>query len=276
VTWHADPDLLERYAAGRLPDAAAWSLETHVNRCDACRLDLVPTAGLSGDRLSAIWADVDGRVRAAERPALERILVRGGVPEHHARLLLATPSLTRSWLVGVVIVLVLAVAGAWSGPVGGAAPLPFLLLAPLLPVAGVALAFGPRVDPAHDLTVIAPMASSRLLLSRTVAVLATSFVSAGIGTLALPVLGWAVAGWMLPALTLTAVTLAVSTRWDPLPAAATVAGAWIALVVGAEAASAVPLAAFGPGGQALAATLLVVSVVVLGRRLDRFELAVHP
>jgi hypothetical protein len=278
VSWHADRDLIERYAAGALPDAAAWSLETHVTSCEPCRLALASSEGVvDDDRLTAIWSDVDGRVRAVQRPLVERVLVRCGVPDHDARLLVATPSLTRSWLLGVAVVLSLAVAGAWLAPAGpGQVPLTFLLLAPLLPLAGVALSFGPGVDPAYDLGVVAPMASSRLLLVRATAVLVTSLLLAGMGTLALPVLAWSAAAWIVPALALTAAALAASTRWRPLPSAALISVVWVTVVVVAEVVGTVPRAAFQPAGQVAAALLLGGSLAVLARRIDRFDTAVSP
>ena len=54
----------------------------------------------------------------------------------------------------------------------------FLALAPLAPVAGVAITFGPGADPSFELTVASPISTVRLLLLRAAAVLATTLVLA--------------------------------------------------------------------------------------------------
>ena len=277
MSWHADAELLDRYSAGHLSDAAAWSVETHIMGCDVCRRRLgVAPDGVGDDRLAGVWADVASRVRLAERSWMERAIVRLGVREHEARLLLATPSHMRSWLLGMAVVVVLAVAGAWASTGQLAtAPLPFLIVAPLMPVAGVAAAFGPRVDPTHALAVVAPMSSFRLLLLRTAAVLTPSLLLAGVGAAALPSVGWAAAAWVLPALALTAGALAISTRWPPVLSAGMVAGTWVAVVMAVEVGSSMPLAAFGFVGQAVSILGLVLSLAVVARRRARFELATH-
>lgn len=279
MTWHADAGLLARYATGDLPDAAAWSVEMHVTTCAPCRAVLeAPTdrrvaTAIDEGRLDAVWATVDERVLARTRPLGERLLVRAGVADHDARLLAATPSLTASWLLGVAIVLAAGVAAAWLTPTGGTGPvLGFLLIAPLVPLAGVAVAFGRRVDPTHDLGVVAPMSSVRLLLLRGAAVVGTSVVLAAAAALALPTWGWVNVAWLLPSLALTAVTLAVTTRRaDPTIVAAVVAVGWVVAVLALEARTTGTLTAFGPTGQSAMALVLAASVVatVTGhRRLD--------
>ncbi len=52
----------------------------------------------------------------------------------------------------------------------------FLMVAAMLPVAGVAVAFGPGIDPTHEIALAAPMRADRLLLMRAAAVLAASIV----------------------------------------------------------------------------------------------------
>ena len=74
------------------------------------------------------------------RPLVERTLVHLGVRDHVARLLVATPSLHLSWFAAAAAALGFAVLAAVQRPDG---LLFFLVLAPLLPVAGVAFAFGP-------------------------------------------------------------------------------------------------------------------------------------
>jgi hypothetical protein len=93
----------------------------------------------------------------------ERLLVRLGVADHTARLLAATPALRGSWLLAVAVTLAFAVLAAWARP-GPDAILAFLCVAPLLPLAGIAVAYGPGIDPTYEIGLAAPLRSFRLLL----------------------------------------------------------------------------------------------------------------
>ena len=62
---------------------------------------------------------------------------------------------------------------------------PFLALAPLVPLAGVAVSFGPAPDPAGEAGLATPMHGAGLVLRRPIAVLATSLIVLVAGTLAL-------------------------------------------------------------------------------------------
>lgn len=283
MSWHVEVDLLDRYAAGSLPEAAAWSVETHVAGCAACRGVLNdappgPVSSMVGDeRLAAVWAEVDDRVRLTSRPRTERLLDHLGVPDHDARLLAATPSLTASWLLAVGSVLGAAVLGAWvAGPARPGSTFLFLLVAPLVPLAGVAVAFGPRVDPTHDLAVVAPMGSARLLLLRSVAVVGTSLLLATLGALALPIWGWSSVAWLLPALGLVTAALAAATRCSPSTAGIVLGTGWVVAVVALEAGPGPTLVAFGPTGQTFMAALLAVAAVVLGTGRQRLDPAARP
>lgn len=282
TTWHVDVALLRRYAAGALEDAAAWSLEAHLTGCARCRALLgpvthpvVPSVAPSlvpEERLAAVWSSVDERIRARQRPVVERLLVRLGVPDHDARLLAATPSLTGSWLLGVAVTLAAGVVATWlTRSVGTSSLLGFLLVAPLVPLAGVAVAFGPRVDPTYELGITAPISTVRLLLVRAVAVLATSVVLGGVAALALPSVGLFAAAWLVPSLALTAATLAASTRWSPALVAGTVALSWTVGVAVLELATRTPLVVFRPPGQLALVALLAVSVAVLATQRERLD-----
>src|SRR5439155_1248129 len=82
-----------------------------------------------------------------------------GVPDHLARLLAATPSLRVSWFGATVVALGFSILAAY----GKQDPLMFLIVAPILPLAGVAAAFGPHVDPAYEVGLSCPVRTSRLL-----------------------------------------------------------------------------------------------------------------
>jgi len=277
MTWHADPGQLHGYARGELDPARAASVEAHLLACPACRAG-VATA-VPRERLDRIWAGVAEAVDGPRPRPVERLLGWLGVPDHTARLLAATPSLHLSWFAAVAVTLGFAVVAA-HGSRGG--PLLFLLLAPLLPVAGVAAAYGPGIDPTHELAVAAPMPGSRLLLLRAAAVLASTTVLAALAALALPDLDWLAAAWLLPALGLTLASLALATVLHPAAAAGAVACGWVAAVVGTQGVAlrhlreplAGPVASvlFDPAGQLAFLVLAALAALTLARRADLIDL----
>jgi hypothetical protein len=224
--WHLDEELARRYAENRVPGMLATSVEQHLASCPACRALLrpvVPTA-----RLTAVWAEVLERVEAAPVGRLERLLRRVGLDEPTARLVAVTPLLRASWLAGTVLVLVLALLAAQTGAQAVAL---FLVLAPMLPVAGVALTFGPAADPAHEIVAATPYSPMRLLAVRTLVVVSSTFLPAAVAAALLPVdMGLALA-WLLPALALTVGTLALSTRLAPHVAASALGIGWVSVVL---------------------------------------------
>lgn len=279
MSWHADTAMLRDYVAGALDDVTRWSVEEHVSACASCRsaIEARGVAGLDLDAsLDAVWVEVTYELDVStRRSAVERLLVVCGVRDDLARLLVATPALTVSWLLGVAATLAVAVAAAWAGYTPGAAapsaPVVFLVLAPLLPLAGVAVSFGPGIDPTYDIGLAAPLQSGRLLLVRTVAVLTSSVPLALIAGLALPELNWAVVAWVFPALALAGATLALSTRVDPLLAGGALAMGWVGGVSLVEAAARAPLAAFGAPTQLAAAVVAAGAAVYVTRHHDRFD-----
>lgn len=266
MTWHADATTLARYASGGLDDPHTSSVEAHLIDCDMCRRrlsDHVPV-----DRLNDVWAAVVDSVDAPSATPVERFLLAVRVPGHVARLLAATPALGMSWLGGVAATLAfVAVAGSFSGD-PRVVPL-FLLLAPIVPVVGVAVSFGPRFDPAAELSIAAVMDSFRLLLLRALAILATTTVLTACAATILPAGGWIAAAWLLPAVALTSATLALG-RFIPLQLAA---GVLVAGWVVAAAASINPLrpaveavfSAFGPAGQVASLIVTLVSALFFFR-----------
>ena len=263
MTWHAAPDLLERYAGGVLDEAHAVSVEAHVLKCETCREALAARAPAP----PALWDEVALAISLPRPPLFERALVKAGVPDHVARLLGATRSLRTSWFAAVTAALAFAVA---SARLGGHTDL-FLTIAPLVPVAGVAVAFGPGVDPTYEVGVAAPLRSSTLLLIRTVAVVGTSMVLTGLLSLFLPQLDWTVAGWLLPSLGLTSIGLALASYWAPFRAYAVTAVAWGALMSFRLLHDSGSMDAFRTGGQAAFALVAVLGVAIVARRLEAFD-----
>ncbi|MEP6759514.1 MAG: zf-HC2 domain-containing protein [Actinomycetota bacterium] len=272
ATWHAAPEVLDRYAAEDLNDVHASSLEAHLLRCAHCRSSL--SARAQSPRLEAVWTGIEDALDAPRPGVVERLLLRVGVRGHVARLLAATPSLRLSWILAEAIALgtaAIAAQGAAGTNRAGASLFLFLMLAAVAPVAGVAAAFGPGVDPTYEIGIAAPMRSDRLLFIRATAVLCASLVIAGVAAVALPRSDWTVTVWLVPAFGLTLATLALATWVRPIAAAVVVGLGWVLLAAAASIASTDPLAAFHAGSQLLFLGLIAGSVVVLARRHAAYE-----
>ncbi|MFJ4243279.1 zf-HC2 domain-containing protein [Streptomyces iakyrus] len=272
MSWHVPEEDLRAYVRGELAAPALWSADAHLTSCARCRGALAEV----GDpvALDAGWERLDAELDAPRTGLLEKLLVRMGVPGHTARLLAATPVLRRSWLGAVVAVLLLSVAAGHSVRTGEF-PTLFLALAPLLPLAGVALSYGPALDPTYEMAVVAPMHGFRLLMIRTVAVLAVVLALNGLATLALPAYGLRALAWLLPGLALTATGLALTPRLGPVLAPSLVGGAWAGLLLAADvlrAGADVPLAPFTAAGQGVAAVVAALAAGLLFLLRDRFDL----
>jgi hypothetical protein len=265
--WHADGELLAAYHDQQLDAAARWSVEAHLTSCAACRRQagaLVDPARLR--RLREALIDAVDLPRAG---VAERLLVRLGVAGHTARLLAATPALRGSWLLAVAVALGFAVLAAWTHS-GQDANLAFLCVAPLLPLAGIAAAYGPGVDPTYEIGLAAPLRSFRLLL-RAAAVLGTATLLAAAASLALPQFGPRAAGWLLPSLGLTASSLALATTVEPLRAIGITAGAWVIAVAVTVLPPAPSSVLFALAGQVGFAALALLAAAVLLLRRGHFE-----
>lgn len=272
TTWHADPVVLALYAAEDLDDVRASSLEAHLLACERCRAVLAPM--VPTQQLDAMWDGIETALDAPRPGVVEQALLRLGVHEHVARLLAATPSLRLSWFLAEAFALGSAAVAAQHTTgtrVAGASLFLFLVLAALAPVAGVAAAFGPGVDPAYEIGIASPMRGDRLLFTRATAVLIASIAIGAITALALPGLDWTMAFWLLPALGLTLATLAVATWLRPIVAACTVGLAWLVVAAAVSVASTDPLAPFHAVGQLVSILAIATSVLVLARRRSAYE-----
>jgi hypothetical protein len=237
TTWHASDDVLARFA--RQPEVldhpTASSVELHLIGCERCRAQV---AALVDDAaLEASWHSVADRIDASRASLSERVLRRVGLGDGAARIVAATPALRLSWLASLALLV---------GSVAGLAhrlhdPGPFLVVAPLIPLGAVALAFWPSGDPAGEAGRAAPLAGLALALRRAAAVLVPAVAAVVIGSIATPVLAPLDAAWLLPALALSAGTVALATWVRVDTAAAVLAGAWLAVVTALHVRQAVPL-----------------------------------
>jgi len=281
--WHAGDNLLTGYATGTLEPVVVWSVEAHLTGCARCRSAL--SAHVDAQRLARNRSVLLVRAALPDGGRMGRLLRRCGVPDHLLRLVAATPSLRRSWLLSVIGVLAVvtgeaaAVRFGWI-PASGPGHLarypdpvvlaPFLLVAPLLVLAGVAAAFLPMFDPAHRLAVAAPFSGFTLLLARAVSALAAALVLVAAAAVVVPGPGWLPIALLLPSLALCAFALAAATVMDPRGAAVTAGVLW-ALPVLLLAATHVPLLIVQRNAQFACAAVLCVSAVVLLVRRNRFE-----
>jgi hypothetical protein len=259
TAWHVDTDSLQRWVDGLAGPVVGVSVEQHVQHCPTCQAEVarqVPAAPLR-----QVWDSVLAEVEVPRTGRVERLLTRLGVNGSDALILSSAMALRLEWLAGVIVVLSFAVVATLLGPVGGVAL--FLGLAPLVPVAGVAAAYGPAVDALYELESAAPYSMVRLVLLRTATVLTTCTpITVGAGLL-LPASPMVAVEWLLPAAGFVAVVLAASIWVEPLVAAGAVAVGWLAAVtfalhVAEPLTVLAPAALIGYLGLAVVAALIIV------------------
>ncbi len=222
--WHLDRDLADDYRAGRVGHVLATSVEQHLLGCPDCR-GLIT---LDAPRLDRVWAEVREVLDAPRVGPVERALRRLGVDGSTARLVAATPALTGACLTALSVVVVM---GMLAGQFSERATVAFVGLAPLLPLAGVALAFGRRTDPMTEMAAASPYSLVRLLAARTAFVVATALAPAAIVAQLLPGGTWLTAGWLLPALAMCTLVLAAARHVEPLLVAASLSAGWLTLTL---------------------------------------------
>ena len=256
-TWHADEETLRAWADGSAAPVPAASIEAHLLRCDECRrrtATLAPSA--SGSDVVRRWDALADRI---DRPRANPLL----------RLGLATPGLRTAWLASILLLLALPVVVSVLDvrlPV-------FMALAPVAPLAAVALTYGRHAEPAGELALATPTAGLRVVAARAVLV-ALSAVPVGVGVALLLGLPTPVAlGWLLPGAALASlVVLAGTTRLDPSVVAACLGSLWVVVVSWPAASRRVPadvvthLVASAPGQLAALVVALAAIALTLARR----------
>ncbi len=243
-SWHADERALRALADGAAGPVLGAAVESHLMRCGSCRErmnDLVDC-----DQLDAVWAEIREAVEAPAPSMVERLLHRCGVSAESGRLLVAVPAMRGAWLLGATSALLFAgVAALFASGLGLGV---FLLVAPLVPVAGVAAAYGGDAEPSHEMVVTTPYSAGRLLLMRTIAVLATSLPVAVLIGLVLPAPAWLALAWLAPSLAFVSFSLATAPLVGTTFSSAAVAAIWSVVVISVSRAGD-PLDLVGPAVQ---------------------------
>ncbi len=221
-------------------------------------------------RIDANWRAIVIELDAPHPGVIERMMRSVGVPSEVTRIMAATPALRRSWFAAVFVVAVigLLVAGA-EQPRDSFFTL--AVLAPLVPVVGIALAYGPSNDPAHEIELATPSKGLRLLLIRAATVQTVSTAVLASVSLLSPIPVLASLGWMLPSLGLTAATIALMAVAPPRRAASIAAVVWVALMLVASRGFDERLDVFGLAAQLAGVTVVVAGLVFVRWQRERFE-----
>jgi anti-sigma factor RsiW len=151
TTWHVDDSSLGAWVEGTSGPITSASIEQHLVQCEQCRAAVADLVRI--DEVPGAWDNVLAEV-AGGAGLVERVLVRLGLRSGDAVVVGAAPVLRIAWAAGLAAVLGFILVASMAGHDRGLAL--FLALAPLMPVAGVAAAYGPSADPSYELALAAP------------------------------------------------------------------------------------------------------------------------
>lgn len=267
-TWHVDADVLRLWVDGRAGAVASASVEQHLVRCAGCRAlvshAFVAEMPASVPDLERVWAAVRDDIELPRPSRAQRALIRLGLDDSDALLLTSAPAMRAAWVNAVALVLAFVLLAGTYGDTRSVVL--FLVGAPLIPMIGVALAYGADAEVAFEQEVATAFSPVRLVLLRTAAVLVTTIPIVLLGGLVNPD-SLAIA-WLVPALGFTAVLLAASTWFDPAPVAIVLAVAWTFVVL-STAAQGMVSAVYDPTALVAYATVGGIATVVLVHRLRR-------
>ncbi|RYJ24781.1 putative integral membrane protein [Streptomyces sp. L-9-10] len=246
-----------------------WALEAHLESCARCRARL---AAVTRDAAPAVTALVDG-VWAELTPELAAI---APMPQRRRWALplsaWASPVMV-PWLFVTVLVTLTAVILDSLNNLNDQGVSFVLLLAPVLPVLGVAASWARGLDPAYELIAGTPRAGLQLVLRRTTSVLVVVIS-------ALLVAGWVtgagVAQWLLPCLAFTTGALALGGLIGVTRAAIGLVAVWAAVIVAPTVAvSRTPVVLHADALPVWGAVFALGLVVVIARRGAYTLLGIH-
>jgi hypothetical protein len=267
--WHLDDDALRRYVEQADSLAEGASAEQHLLSCEPCRtrVNAAVTAAVDVIDLAAVWDRTRDSIEVPRPSVFERLLRGAGLPAHEARLVAVASAFRGVWLAGVAAVLAFAALAAALGHARGIWL--FLAVAPVAPCLVVASSYDPRLDPALEPELVTPYPVLRLILLRTIAVLALALPAVLLFGLVVP--GETASAWLLPAVGFVAVVLAASTWVSPLRAAIAVSCVWLAVIWLLAARTGSPDAVLQVRAQAGFLTLAAASLVVFLARRRRLR-----
>ncbi|HEX3921033.1 MAG TPA: hypothetical protein VHY31_01955 [Streptosporangiaceae bacterium] len=258
TAWHLDDDALRRYVERTDSLAEGASAEQHLMACEPCRARVNTTVTAAASRVehstvehstvehstversvtelsmtersvidfAAVWERTRDAIEVPRPSVFERLLRGAGLPAQEARLVAVASAFRGVWLTGVVAVLAFAALAAAVGHARGMWL--FLSVAPVVPCLVVASSYDPWMDPALEPELVTPYPMLRLILLRTIAVLALALPAVLVSGLFIP--GETAFAWLLPAVGFVAVVLAASTWFSPLRSAVVVSSGWLAVI----------------------------------------------
>ena len=263
--WHLDNDTLRRYVDRADSLAEGASAEQHLLSCGQCRAQV--NAAVDVIDFAAVWDRTRDAVEVPRPSVFERLLRVVGLPGHEARLVAVASAFRGVWLTGAAAVLAFATFAAVAGHARGLWL--FLAVAPVVPCLVVASSYDPRLDPALQPELVTPYPALRLILLRTIAVLAVALPAVLLFGLAVP--GEVPFVWLLPAVGFVAVVLAASTWVSPLGAAIAVSLVWLGMVWLLAVRAGSPVAVLQARAQAGFLALAAASLVIFLLRRRRLR-----
>lgn len=184
----------------------------------------VSWAAGTGRRRRVLWAAATGR---------RRVLWAAATGRRRRVLWAVGPALQGAWAVALLLVALGAVALAYVGGLGGAVRPLLLVVAPVLPLAGVGVSYGRSADSMHEIATTTPGGGLRLLLVRTAAVLAVAVPVLSLAGAVLPAStsGPGAVAWLLPGLAMTLAALVLGSYVGCRTGSSSVAACWAAAVI---------------------------------------------
>ncbi len=267
---HASKRIIEGYVRGGVDLSAdeVWAVEAHLEMCRVCRERLAAAVGAGvpavASLVDTVWSGLEPQLAVTATMPRRR---RWSAPLSRWM----TPTMV-PWLAMVVGVTLVALLLDLSDTGSGEVSL-VLLLAPVLPVLGVAASWSRGLDPAYELTASVPRAGLYLVLRRTASVLAMVVPLLLVG-------GWAtgvmVAQWLLPCLAFASTTLALGGVVGVTRAAVVLATVWAVVVVAPTLATSRTTFALQTGGLPVWGLILALGIgVVVARRGAYSVLGAH-
>ncbi|GAA4594673.1 hypothetical protein BJY16_001393 [Actinoplanes octamycinicus] len=260
MTGHPHPSVISRYAGGDvdLDEATVWTVEVHLEECADCR------ARLAGSAPEDVLTLLDRVTAGVERgvaggPAPVPVRRRWSAARNRWLVWQLVPWLTMTGAILFCAVLLQALQPALPSLV--------LLLAPIAPLPGVAVAWSRGSDPAGELIASTPAAGLPLLLRRTATVLA---VIVPMLLLASDRAGVSLALTLLPCLAFTTTAIALGALIGVRRAALGLIAGWASAVALPAVLTAHLPVVLQPGSLGVWAFIAVASAAFVMARADRF------